>query len=351
MRLVILFAVLGVSALGCRSFIDAPTQMTVAPSPIDTQPRAEVTTVVRGQSEDVAESPSEARIDSKRPTILDASVEPASFADGEPLFAPPPWGYGYVAPGEATCAPPDPSASCQFSTPPGVYAPTTLPTPMVAPQPMMVIPPVVAAPGAAATGPGSWSDVIPTEGGAISPEFGLPREPTVENRLPNPVYIQTSNPDAAWEAMAGALAAIFPIQSEQRATVGPGVATEGAFETPWQTGATIFEPWRRDSAGAFNRWQSTLQTIRRRAKVRVVPVNGGYEVGVRVDKQLEDLVRPERATAGAASLRNDASLPTDRLNPPSTVLSSDRWIDIGRDEPLEQRLLGRFREAVAQQGQ
>jgi hypothetical protein len=327
--------------------LDAPTRMTVAPeapSAAGVTPRVEANTVYRGQSDDapaIIETPS---VSAKLPTPIDADVKLASFTDGEPLFAPPPWGYGYVAPGEATCAPPDPSESCQFSAPPGTYAP------MVAPQPTVVMPPMVAAPGAAATGPASWSDVLPGDGGAISPDFGLPREPVVDNRLPNPVFVPTQNPDAAWESLAAALAGVFPIQSERRAIVSQGLVTEGVFETPWQTGATIFEPWKRDSAGAFNRWQSTLQTIRRRATVRVVPVSGGYEVGVRVDKQLEDLVRPERATAGAASLRNDSSLPTDRLNPPSTVLSSERWIDIGRDEPLEQRLLGRFRDAVAQQG-
>jgi hypothetical protein len=327
--------------------IDTPTRMTVAPAPVaaeqpvdpPAEPRAELATVIRGQSDDAEasetldETPIDAPAMAKSPSFVDGAVTPASFAEGDPLFAPPPWGYGYVAPGEATCSPPDPSESCGFSAPPGVYAPV-----MVQPQPMVAVPP----PSVEA-----WSDVLPGEGGAISPDFGLPREPVVDNRLPNPVFVSTTSPDAAWEAMAEAVASIFPIQSERRAVATQGSFTEGAFETPWQTGATIFEPWRRDSAGAFNRWQSTLQTIRRRANVRVVPVSGGYEVGVRVDKQLEDLVRPERATAGAASLRNDSSLPTDRLNPPSTVLGSDRWIDIGRDEPLEQRLLGRIRDAVA----
>jgi hypothetical protein len=325
--------------------VDTPTHMTIAPTvetaiPRDgVQPRVEATTVYRGQSDDTPTIAKQPSTTAKLPTTIDPDVQLASFAEGDPLFAPPPWGYAYVAPGEATCSPPDPSESCGFSAPPGAYAPT-----MVQPPPMVAVP----VPGAGASD--AWNDALPSEGGAISPDFGLPREPVVDNRLPNPVFVPTTSPDAAWESMAEAVASIFPIQSERRAVATQGNFVEGAFETPWQTGATIFEPWRRDSAGAFNRWQSTLQTIRRRANVRVVPVSGGYEVGVRVDKQLEDLVRPERATAGAASLRNDSSLPTDRLNPPSTVLGSERWIDIGRDEPLEQRLLGRIRDAVAQQG-
>ena len=63
---------------------------------------------------------------------------------------------------------------------------------------------------------------------------------------------------------------------------------------------------------------------------------------MRVDKQLEDLNRPERASAGAASIRNDSSLPTDRVTPVDAIRGSGRWIDIGRDEALEQRILKRL---------
>ncbi|MEM6655392.1 MAG: hypothetical protein AAF596_06275, partial [Planctomycetota bacterium] len=102
-----------------------------------------------------------------------------------------------------------------------------------------------------------------------------------------------------------------------------------------------------DSVGAFNRWQSTLQTIRCRVVLRVTPTAGGWAVAAEATKELEDLPQPLGATAGAASLRNDNALPTARLNDDFRVRMSERWIALGRDEPLEQELLCRIEERLA----
>jgi hypothetical protein len=54
---------------------------------------------------------------------------------------------------------------------------------------------------------------------------------------------------------------------------------------------------------------------------------------------LEDLPRPERATAGAASFLNETSLPSARLEEVSRRRQSPRWIPLGRDPALEQLML------------
>lgn len=262
--------------------------------PVAIEPRVGAETVVRGQAPGYT--------DGWRP------------AAGAPV---------YVAPGEADCT----TGSPVFGAPA-----------MVAP---LVAPPSYVPQAAAPTTPADagWLDFLPPEGGPIASDFGVPVEPTVRNRVPNPIYVRSAGGEQAWESLADVVVDYFPIRSERRVRQVAGIIEEGRIETKWQSAATILEPWKRDTVGAFNRWQSTLQTLRRRALVRVIPAAGGYEIGVRVDKQLEDLPRPELATAGAASLRNDASLPTDRLNPVDRVLTSDRWINIGRDEPLEQEML------------
>jgi hypothetical protein len=117
------------------------------------------------------------------------------------------------------------------------------------------------------------------------------------------------------------------------------VWTEGRIETAPQDGATWLEPHRGDSVGAFNRWESTFQTIRRRAVIRVIPDANGYLVEAIVEKELEDVRNPEKATAGAATFRNDDSLPSRRLEEVNRLRSSPRWIQLGRDPALEQRLL------------
>ncbi|WP_146574446.1 hypothetical protein [Botrimarina hoheduenensis] len=261
--------------------------------------------------------------------------EPAASGETGPIVrgqAPPAFEDGwrpaggvplYLAPGELSCET-DPAL---FGPPPGA-APWIAP-PTYAPQTSLP----AAAPQA------GWLDFLPAEGGPIASDFGVPVQPTIGDRIANPIYVRTNGGDAAWEAIADVVTDYFPLRTERRVRQVAGIVEEGQLETQWQSAATILEPWKRDTVGAFNRWQSTLQTLRRRAVVRVIPAASGYEIGVRVDKQLEDLPRPELATAGAASLRNDSSLPTDRLNPVDRVRSSERWIDIGRDEPLEQRML------------
>lgn len=256
--------------------------------------------------------------------------EPVIRGQGPAAFEPAPWGPSYLAPGELSCETPPPiGLGYQMAGPPL----------MVPPQYVL---PGTAAPTAPQPTDAGWLDVLPPDGGPISDDFGLPTQPKIEGRVPNPLYVRATNPDAAWEAIARETSRYFPIRTEERVTQQGSMLTEGRIETRWGTGSTIFEPWRRDSVGSFNRWQSTLQTIRRRSIVRVIPAAGGYEIDMRVDKQLEDLNRPERASAGAASIRNDSALPTDRVTPVDSIRDSGRWIDIGRDEALEQRMLKRL---------
>lgn len=193
----------------------------------------------------------------------------------------------------------------------------------------------------------SFFDILPNDAGAISPDFGLPRAPVVENRVPNPLVVPVGNNELAWDQLVDVVTAYFPIQREQPVQQLEGMLTEGYIETPFQTGATLFEPQRNDSVGRFNRWQSTLQTIRRKAFLNVQPTAGGYAVRIQVVKQLEDLPQPQQSLAGAAVLRSDNSLPTERRANFNEEVASQGWIDLGRDEPLEQEMLRRIRDRLA----
>jgi hypothetical protein len=102
---------------------------------------------------------------------------------------------------------------------------------------------------------------------------------------------------------------------------------------------TIFEPWRHDTVDSQQRVENTLQSMRRRAVVRVVPAQGGHWVDVQVFKELEDVVRPEQATAGAATFRYDSSL-TRVANPIGAEQITKGWIAQGRDTALEQQIIG-----------
>jgi hypothetical protein len=141
-----------------------------------------------------------------------------------------------------------------------------------------------------------------------------------------------------WNQLADTIDDYFRIESERRVQLVGGVLTEGQLETHYEPGATVLEPWRPDSASEYERTLATLQSLRRRASVRVVPSPAGYEIYVVVYKELEDVDRPAQGTPGASTPRYDAALARLRDFPgraPRTL----GWIGIGRDVALEQQIL------------
>jgi len=161
---------------------------------------------------------------------------------------------------------------------------------------------------------------------------------------PNPILIPAGDPYAVWETVADVVDDYFRIEREEPTRLIGCTRTEGYLRTFPEIGATVLEPWRGDSVGAGERIESTLQSIRRRAEVRVIPATGGeqgYWVDLAVFKELEDVVRPEYATAGAATLRYDNSL-TRVVNPENQQQITAGWIPLGRDAALEQRMLAQL---------
>lgn len=159
--------------------------------------------------------------------------------------------------------------------------------------------------------------------------------------LPNPLLVRVRDQDYVWEHMAGVVGDYFRIEREERVKQQGDAVTEGTLETYYEVGATLLEPWRSDSAGVYNRVESTLQTIRRKAVVKVTPAPEGYLVEVSVFKELEDLPRPASGAAADAIFRYDTGI--DRFTDPVGPTPRTRgWIPQGRDAELEQRILARI---------
>jgi len=95
---------------------------------------------------------------------------------------------------------------------------------------------------------------------------------------------------------------------------------------------------------ARQRLLATFQTVRQTATVEIrAGDRGGYLVYVVVEKELEDLPRPVRATVGNAVFQE---LPTvnRQLEVVSPETSVDRvWFKVGRDFAFEQEILRRIR--------
>lgn len=162
-------------------------------------------------------------------------------------------------------------------------------------------------------------------------------------QVENPLFVPVADREFTWNQLVDMVDDRFRIDREERVRFDQGVLLEGRIETFPQVGSTLLEPWRKDSTPGFETDHATLQTIRRRATVIVSPREGGYLINLIVQKELEDLSRPEHATAGGATLRHDNSLvsadETTDAGGPVTL----GWIPVGRDLSLEQAMLADLR--------
>ena len=165
----------------------------------------------------------------------------------------------------------------------------------------------------------------------------------------NPLFVATMDRDFLWNQIVDAVDDDFRVEREQRMEVLGGVVTEGTIETFPTTGSTIFEPSRSDSTWGFQRQYATLQSIRRRASVRVTPSPGGYLVALVVTTELEDLGRPEQAMAGTVLL-DDADSVASGEERRMTGAATLGWIPMGRDTSLEQKILADIRQRLGQVG-
>ncbi|MGQ9504470.1 MAG: hypothetical protein ACUVQG_08300 [Thermogutta sp.] len=162
--------------------------------------------------------------------------------------------------------------------------------------------------------------------------------PVLTCYYPNPIFVRAKSPEVLWENLVDIIDDDFEIEKEEPVREFQTVLTSGRIETRPKIGATIFEPWHRDSPDRYARWEATLQSVRRWAEVRVEPRDGGYWLTVLVFKELEDVNQPLAATTSSATFRNDSSL-TRVVSPIGEQQVNAGWIPTGRDTVLEQRLI------------
>ena len=151
----------------------------------------------------------------------------------------------------------------------------------------------------------------------------------------NPVFVPGNNQEVVWERTVDVVHSYqFPIKREDK--------LDGIIETDYKVGASLLEPWHKDSRGFTSRLESSLQSIRRRAFLNVTRVEGGYLVGVEVFKELEDLKGLAANSAGAATFQTSLDLTRD-LDLVVGETAPSGWLPQGRDAALEQAFLRRLR--------
>jgi hypothetical protein len=156
--------------------------------------------------------------------------------------------------------------------------------------------------------------------------------------MPNPLELPPQADQFVWSQVVDTIDDYFRVAREQPVQNSDGMILDGRLETAYQIGASLAEPWRKDSTAGFERLQSSLQSIRRRAIVTVRPQGAGYMIEVIVQKDLEDTDRSQFATEIPTVQRHDGTV--IRRNEvfgenPETL----GWIPLGRDTSLEQVIL------------
>jgi hypothetical protein len=167
-----------------------------------------------------------------------------------------------------------------------------------------------------------------------NPGVMLP-DPNID--VENPMYVPLGPPsyNAVFERVIDVISNYFEIADYNR--------YDGRIETFPRIAPGLEQPWKPGSPDFEQRLYATLQTVRHRATVLIQPAeNGGFFIQVTVFKELEDLARPIRSTAGAAIFRSDPTV--ERQNEVIDLTRFEpNWIPIGRDIKLEQVILQRLK--------
>lgn len=159
---------------------------------------------------------------------------------------------------------------------------------------------------------------------------------------PNPLYVPAANDEVLWERTVDVLHDFhYSIARENRFS--------RVIETDYRVGSGVLEPWHHDSVGLENRLESTLQSIRRKVLVRVIPDDqaGGYLVSVEAFRETEDLPGVAANSPGGATFQESTPLERD-LNLVVGQSAPSGWVPAGRDTALEQQILAALQGAYSQ---
>lgn len=155
--------------------------------------------------------------------------------------------------------------------------------------------------------------------------------------IANPLEVPRQDYGVLWERAVNIIDDYFQIAEENQ--------IDGRIETLPKVGATLLEPWSKDSVNLDERFEATLQTTRRKAIVQITPSQNGFSVDVQVVKELEDVPHPQYANAGDATFGYDTTMKRHQEIVTDQV-PSEGWIALGRDFALEQELLRRLQAAL-----
>jgi hypothetical protein len=166
--------------------------------------------------------------------------------------------------------------------------------------------------------------------------------PVKAARIENPMYVPLGPTATAYNAVFERVLDVVDDYFE----ISYANRYDGRVMTFPRIAPGLEQLWKNGSPDFDQRLEASLQTIRHRAEVLIQPAeDGGFFVQVTVFKELEDLPRPVRATAGAASFR-DAETVERQFEVIDPTVFESTWIPFGRNVPLEQAILEKLRKCM-----
>lgn len=162
--------------------------------------------------------------------------------------------------------------------------------------------------------------------------------PPVAYAPPQAVFVSGGSSEQVWERVVDVLHD-YPFEIERENKL------DGVIETKFKVGASLLEPWHRDSVGFYNRLESGMQSIRRKVFVHIRPEAGGYSISVSTDKQISNHDRPIANTPGGATFLDNRPLQRNLSAVVGDRPVAEGWVSRGRDSALEVDMMRRLRSA------
>ncbi len=158
----------------------------------------------------------------------------------------------------------------------------------------------------------------------------------------NPMYVGRSGAKAYSDIFEAALVVLnesgFQVLEHNR--------YDGHIRTKPRVSPGLVQLALPGSNDPYERLLYTFQSYRHHALIKIQPVEGGgFFLHVIVYKELEDLPRPTRATAGGVLYRRENSVDRQFEIVDPTLFES-AWIPKGRDAAMEQIILQRLRDRL-----
>jgi len=157
----------------------------------------------------------------------------------------------------------------------------------------------------------------------------------------NPVYIPLGPQK---EAYAKVFETVLQVMGDYGFELLEANRFDGRVETVPRIAPGVGLFLKPGSPALEERVLATLQTYRHRLSIRIDTAdNGGYFIEVIARKELQDLPRPIKQTAGSAVFRTDNSVERQFEVIDGTYYEGG-WIYKGRDPALEQKIIGALKK-------